>query len=200
MMPLPLEAGPLSKAGTALSIFQKRHSSVGLLMELHLNSTHLYALGLGFALGIFLFLLSVRGHWNTSRDFKRYKKMLSDKMELEQRQIIDLTAERDRLLKDNENMRVKVQQLNERSDNKVNREMEIYARAEKQMMINAPGFAPAWELAKHNALGQLTEEERGNSLPQRLFRKLIGGGAGGVQNLPSEATASKNGSHAENGA
>ncbi len=151
-------------------------------------------------MGLFLFFLSARGHWNTTREFKRYKKMLSDKMELEQRQISDLTGERDRLLKDNENLRVKVIQLNERSDNKVNREMEIFARAEKQMMINAPGFAPAWELAKHNAQNQLAEEERGNSLPQRLFRKLIGGGTPVVQTLPAESSATKNGSHAENGA
>jgi hypothetical protein len=100
-------------------------------------------------------------------------------------------------MKDNENLRVKVVQLNERTDNKANREMEIYARAEKQMMINAPGFAPAWELAKHSAQSQLTEEERGNSLPQRLFRKLMGTGPV-VQTLPAEASASKNGSHADN--
>jgi hypothetical protein len=168
-------------------------------MHLDLNATHAWALGIGFALGIFLFFLSARSHWNTTREFKRYKKMLSDKLELEQRQINDLTGERDRLQKDNENLRVKVVQLNERTDNKVQREMEIYARAEKQMMINAPGFAPAWELAKHNATSQLSEEERGNSLPQRLFRKLIGGGTAG-QALPAEATSSKNGTHSENGA
>src|ERR1700692_4032326 len=129
------------KRCATLSIFQNCHSRVSFHMELFLNSTHLYALGLGFALGLLLFFLSARGHWKTSREFKRYKKMLSDKMELEQRQITDLTSERDRLLKENENMRVKVVQLNERSDNKLTREMEIYARAEKQMMINAPGFA-----------------------------------------------------------
>ena len=169
-------------------------------MDLHLNSTHLYALGLGFVVGFFLFLLSFRAHWKTNGEFKRYKKMLSDKMELEQKQIIDLTSERDRLTKDNENLRVKVVQLNERTDNKVNREMEIYARAEKQMMINAPGFAPAWELAKHSAQNQLTEEERGNSLPQRLFRKLIGGGTTTtVQTLPMESATTKNGSHSDNG-
>lgn len=169
-------------------------------MDLHLTSSHLYALGLGLVIGLFLWFLSFRAHWRTNGEFKRYKKMLSDKMELEQNQIIELTGERDRLLKDNENLRVKVMQLNERSDNKLTREMEIYARAEKNMMINAPGFAPAWELAKHNAQNQLTEEERGNSLPQRLFRKLVGGAAAPAQALPAETVANKNGTHAENGA
>ena len=138
----------------------------------------------------------LKPRYNSHRE---YKKMLSDKMELEQKQIANLTGDRDRLAKDNENLRVKVIQLNERSDNKLTREMEIFARAEKQMMINAPGFAPAWELAKHNAQNQLAEEERGNSLPQRLFRKLVGGGST-QQTLPAEAQAGKNGTHAENGA
>lgn len=146
-------------------------------MHLDLNSTHFWALGLGFALGAVLLFFSMRNHWRTNREFRRYKTMLSDKLELEQKQISDLTGERDRLLKDNENLRVKVMQLNERADNKTARELEIYARAEKQMMISAPGFAPAWEIAKTNAAGQLTEEERGSSLPQRIFRKLIGGGS-----------------------
>src|SRR5262245_31354594 len=113
-------------------------------MHLELNSTHLWALGIGLALGVLLLLFSMRSHWRTIRDFKRYKHMLSDKLELEQRQLKDLGSERDRLLKDNENLRVKVLQLNERADNKLARDLEIFARAEKQMKINAPGFAGAW--------------------------------------------------------
>ncbi|MCE9518794.1 MAG: hypothetical protein K8R87_04425 [Verrucomicrobia bacterium] len=165
-------------------------------MNLELNSTHLWALALGFALGALLLFFSLRGHWRTSREFKRYKNMLSDKLELEQKQLTELSKERERLLKDNENLRVKVVQLNERADNKLARDLEVYARAEKQMKINAPGFAGAWELAKESAQNQITEEERGNSLPQRIFRKLIGGAAPVSQNLPVESNA-KNGTAAE---
>ena len=157
-------------------------------MDLHLNSTHLWALVVGFAIGAVLLFFSMRSHWRTSREFKRYKNMLSDKLELEQRQIKDIGTERDRLLKENENLRVKVQQLNERADNKLARDLEIYARAEKQMKINAPGFAGAWELAKETAHNQVSEEEKGASLPQRIFRKLIGG-ASPAQNITAEATA-----------
>lgn len=146
-------------------------------MELHLNSSHFYALGIGFALGLVLLFFSVRGHWRTSREFRRYKKMLSDKMELDQRQSGDLIKERDRLTKENENLRLQVARLNDRSDNRLDRELEICARAERQMNINAPGFAPAWEIAKSQALAQLVEEEKGSSLPQRIFRKLTGGGS-----------------------
>jgi hypothetical protein len=165
-------------------------------MHLELNSTHLWAGVIGFAIGALLFFFSARSHWRTSREFKRYKNMLSDKLELEQKQMGELTKERERLLKDNENLRVKVVQLNERADNNLSRDLEVYARAEKQMKINAPGFAGAWELAKENAQSQLAEEERGSSLPQRIFRKLLGGGSAAAQPAPAETTA-KNGAAAE---
>lgn len=164
-------------------------------MNLHLDSTHLWALIIGFVIGLLLYISSFRAHWKTKAEFRRYKKMLSDKMDLEHKQLSDLTKERERLTKESENMRLQISRLNDRTDNKLQREMEIYARAEKQMNINAPGFAPAWEIAKSQALTQLETEEKGNSFPQRIFRKLVGGG---TTALPAEATAhgtttSKNG-------
>ncbi|MFZ4765061.1 MAG: hypothetical protein ACOYMN_08905 [Roseimicrobium sp.] len=162
-------------------------------MDLHLNNTHLWALVIGFTLGFLLFISQVRAHWKTRGEFRRYKKMLGDKMEIEHRQLTELNKERDRTAKENEHLRLQVSRLNERSDNKLQREMEIYARAEKQMTINAPGFAPAWEIAKTQALAQIETEEKGSSFPQRIFRKLVGGGSQVA--LPSDTTTSaKNGS------
>lgn len=164
-------------------------------MNLHLDWIHLWALIIGFVLGLLLYISSFRAHWKTKTEFRRYKKMLSDKMDLEHKQLSDLQKERERIGKENESMRLQISRLNDRSDNKLQREMEIYARAEKQMTINAPGFAPAWEIAKSQALTQLETEERGNSFPQRIFRKLVGNTTAA---LPAEATAhatSKNGSN-----
>lgn len=163
-------------------------------MDLHLTTLHLWALVLGFALGFLLFLAQFRAHWKTKGEFRRYKKMLGDKMELEHRQLNEMNKDKERLTKENENLRLQVNRLNDRTDNKLQREMEIYARAEKQMTINAPGFAPAWEIAKSQALAQLEAEEKGNSFPQRIFRKLVGGSSHVA--LPAEAvasTTSKNG-------
>jgi hypothetical protein len=165
-------------------------------MDLHLTTLHLWALLIGFALGFLLFIAQFRAHWNTKGEFRRYKKMLGDKMELEHRQLTDLNKEREKFTKENENLRIQVGRLNDRTDNKLQREMEIYARAEKQMMINAPGFAPAWEIAKSQALAQLEAEEKGNSFPQRIFRKLVGTTGA----LPAEAAhsaTSKNGASAD---
>ncbi len=163
-------------------------------MNLHLDWIHFWALILGFAIGFLLFFSSFRAHWKTKSEFRRYKKMLGDKMELEHKQLSDLTREREKYTKENENLRLQISRLNDRPENKLQREMEIYARAEKQMTINAPGFAPAWEIAKSQALAQIETEEKGNSFPQRIFRKLVGGGT--TTALPAEATASKNGSSA----
>ena len=46
------------------------------------------------------------------------------------------------------------------------------------MVVNAPGFAPAWESAKDAAHHELREEEQGKSLPRRIFRKFFAGGGG----------------------
>lgn len=144
----------------------------------------------GFLLGAVFLVISLYNHWKTKREFKRYKLHLSDKLELDAKQLAESNKERARLAQENENMRVQVARLNERSDNKLQRELEIMARAEKQMLINAPGFAPAWEMAKSNALSQLQGEESGQSLPQKIFRKLMGtGGQGNVVALPSEAAS-----------
>ncbi|MDZ4404909.1 hypothetical protein [Prosthecobacter sp.] len=154
------------------------------------TNTFLY----GFVLcGIFL-VQSLWAHWKTKRELKRYKGMLSDKLDLDSKQSQDLTKERAALKQENENLRMQIARLNERADNKMQRELEILARAEKQMVISAPGFAPAWEMAKSTALGQLEHEEKGQSFPQKVYRKLIGSGStqSNVALPESAANAAKN--------
>ncbi len=134
---------------------------------------------LGFLLGAVFLVLALFSHWRTKREFKRYQRHLSDKLELDSRNIQELNKERARLSQENEHLRLQVGRLNEKPDNKLHRELEILARAEKHMMINAPGFAPAWEMAKSQAMSQLETEEKGLSFPQKIFRKLLGPGSGG---------------------
>lgn len=112
----------------------------------------------------------------TKFEFSRYKRHLSDKLELEAKTIQTLRNEKDQVGKENENLRIKAAQAGEQPLNKLERELEILARAEKHMMINAPGFAPAWETAKSHSLAEIQEEEAGNTLPKRIFRKFFGTG------------------------
>lgn len=142
-----------------------------------LTPANTFFIGLGLS-GIFL-VMSIFGHWKTKREFRRYKTHLSDRLELDAKQLQDNNKEKTRLAQEAENLRMQVARLNERPDNKMQRELEILARAEKHMMINAPGFAPAWEMAKSQALSQIETEERGNSFPQKIFRALKGSGQSG---------------------
>lgn len=150
--------------------------------------TPINTFGMGFALGCVFLLLALYNHWRTKVEFRRYKTHLSDKLELDARQIQETNKERARLAQENEHLRLQIARLNERPDNKLHRELEILARAEKHMMINAPGFAPAWEMAKAQAMSQMETEEKGMSFPQKIFRKLMGPSAGGATAaLPAES-------------
>ena len=73
----------------------------------------------------------------------------------------------------NENLRIKVANLNQYPDKRLQRELEVYARAEKFMVSNSPGFPAVWEEAKRNAITGLQDEETGRSLPKRVFNALL---------------------------
>ena len=155
----------------------------------------------GFLLGSVFLVMALWNHWKTKREFARYKTHLSDKLELDSRNLQDLNKERTRLAQENENLRVQIARLNEKPDNKLQRELEVLARAEKHMMMNAPGFAPAWEMAKSQAASSLQSEETGQSFPQRIFRKLLGSSpSGGGSSSGSESTAGAGGKNMDSGA
>lgn len=159
---------------------------------LEIFSNPLYTFGMGFGLGVVFLTMAIFNHWKTKGEFKRYKSHLSDKLELDARQLQDTNKERARLSQENENLRIQVNRLNEKTDNKLARELEILARAEKHMLINAPGFAPAWEMAKSQALSQIETEEKGMSFPQKIFRKLLGpNGTAGTAALPENGNGTK---------
>ena len=131
----------------------------------------------GLALGLLFFSLSFWSHFKTKRELRRYKKLLSDKLELEARQYEVIRKEKDAVTKENEHLRVRVQQLMEKPDQKISRDLETLTRAEKRMVLQAPGFAPAWEAAKAQASEELAAEDSGKSLPKRLFNRLFGNSA-----------------------
>ena len=128
----------------------------------------------GFYTGCVLLLIALYHHLKLKLDHTRYKRMLSDKLELEARQYESVRKEKESIGKENENLRVRVQQLMEKPDQKITRDLETFTRAEKRMMMQAPGFAAAWETAKAQASEELAAEDAGKSLPKRLFNRLFG--------------------------
>ncbi len=128
----------------------------------------------GLSLGLLFFFFSAWAHFKTKRELRRYRKHLSDKLELEARQYEIVRREKDGVAKENENLRLRIGQLNEKPEQKMLRDLEVLSRAEKRMILQAPGFAGAWEGAKTAAIEELTAEDQGRSLPKRIFTRLFG--------------------------
>jgi hypothetical protein len=143
----------------------------------------------GLLLGLLFFVLSAWAHFKTKRDFRRYRKHLSDKLDLDAAQLEALKKERESVLKENENLRLRIGMMGEKPDQKILRDLEVLTRAEKRMVIRAPGFAPAWETAKSEAADELAHEEMGKSLPKRFFNRLFGSPA--LKLLDAEPHASE---------
>jgi hypothetical protein len=132
----------------------------------------------GFYLGLFLCFLALYNYFRLKGEMSRFRRHLSDKLEIEAETMKKIKGEQDNLRRENESLRIKVNALNELPDRKMSRDLEVYARAEKKMLIQVPGFAPAWETAKSEAHTELVEEETGRSAPRRIFSRLFGGNAG----------------------
>lgn len=136
----------------------------------------------GFVLGFTFCVLSLISHWKTKGELRRLKGHLSDKLEIEAEKLAEMKGKLDTLKQENENLRMKVNSGRVQSDiASLERELEIFARAEKAMVLNAPGFAPAWEKAKEGALAEIENEESGKSLPRRLFKKFFSRGGSSVE-------------------
>jgi cell division protein FtsB len=132
-------------------------------------------------------------------ELARFRRHLSDRLEIEADAMRKIKGETESLKKENESLRVKVNALNDQPERKLGRDLEIYARAERQMLIQVPGFAPAWETAKSAAHNDIAEEEAGRSAPKRLFSRLFGGGPSQtVVALPAESS-SKSANESSNG-
>ena len=139
---------------------------------------------LGFYFGCIFLIIACYNYLRLKGEFGRFRRHLSDKLEIEAESMKKIKAEQEGLRKENESLRVKVNALNEIPDRKLQRDLEVYARAEKRMLINAPGFAPAWETAKSDAHSELAEEEAGKAAPKRIFARLFGGGNSSTAALP----------------
>ncbi len=127
----------------------------------------------GLLLGLIFLALALYRIVRLKGEIKRYKRHLSDKLEIEAEAVQKIRGEVERLKKENEHLRVKVASLNDSSDRRLERDLEIYARAERRMMVGVPGFAGPWENAKHDALLEIQGEEAGQSLPKRVFARLF---------------------------
>jgi hypothetical protein len=174
-------------------------SSALLLAQVKLDSSvFLDRFALGFYLATIFTIIALYHLIRARGELSRFRRHLSDRLEIESDAMRKMKMDLEGLKKENESLRVKVNALNEQPERKLQRDLEIYARAEKRMLINVPGFAPAWETAKTEAHNELAEEEAGRSAPKRLFTRLFGGGSPTVA-LPGRGDDSKATVDSENG-
>jgi hypothetical protein len=138
-----------------------------------LNHHFYLGLGVGVVLGLIGIAFAVLRLWDTKGEVKRLKRHLADKLELEAEATNRLRLDLQELKQQNENLRIKVANLNQYPDRRLQRELEIYARAERFMVSSSPGFPAVWEEAKRNAITGLEEEESGKSFPKRVFNALL---------------------------
>lgn len=153
-------------------------------------------LAIGFYFGLFLLAIAIYHLLRLRGELSRFRRHLSDKLEIEADMMKKVKVDQERLREENVSLKIKVNALNELPDRKLQRDLEIYARAEKKMLIQVPGFAPAWETAKAESHTELMEEESGRSAPRRIFSRLFGGGgSSNNQALPARAEAPTTASH-----
>jgi len=138
-----------------------------------LNHHFYWGLGIGAFLGLIGVTFAVLRLFDTKGEVKRLKRHLSDKLELEAEATNRLRHDLQDLKQQNENLRIKVANLNQFPDKRLQRELEIYARAERFMVSSSPGFPAVWEETKRSAVAGLKQEENGNSLPKRVFNALL---------------------------
>jgi cell division protein FtsB len=148
------------------------------------NSIFLQPFALGLYLGLVFTALAAYRVIRLKLELGSYKRHLSDKLEIEAEQLHKIKREQETLRKENENLRIKVASLNENPDKRACRDLEVFARAEKRMLVSVPGFAPAWEGAKSAALSEIQDEEAGKNTPKSVFSKIFGGSVEG--NAPAK--------------
>ena len=151
----------------------------------------LHPFALGFYTGCIFLLIALYHQVRLKMEHARYRRMLSDKMEIDATAVSKQKGELEALRKESENLRIKVQSLSAQPEQKLAREVEIFARAEKKMTVAAPGFASPWEQAKQAAWQELSEEETGKSAPRTLFQRFFGGTSEPTRSLPANSESAK---------
>jgi hypothetical protein len=137
--------------------------------------THPFALGLYAGLAVALLVRTQL--FLARRDLRK-----SDQSQLAQMKTLTeafhaLQTELKGTQAESENLRIKIQSLLQTPERQKLRLLEVLNRAEQRLTVSAPGFAPAWQTAKNEALQELEAEERGRSAPKQVLHQLLATGS-----------------------
>ncbi len=137
-------------------------------------------------LGIMLIIASAVGGYFLSyiksrfevRKYKKelaeYKDHLNRQMKITNEGSKNLEKDLQKLQKENENLRISVKTLGQKPGRAELRLLNIYDGALRKMMLKAPGFSSAWEVALQEAEVEYEENEKGfKSIIKKVFGPSI---------------------------
>jgi Fe-S cluster assembly iron-binding protein IscA len=133
-------------------------------------------------LGILVVIASVAVGWILSyiksrfevraikTELKIFQEHLNRQMKLTSEGSKNLEKALEKLKKENENLRISVQTLGQKPGHAEIRLLNIYDGALRRMMLKAPGFSSAWEVALQEAELDYEENEKGfKSIIKKVF-------------------------------
>lgn len=113
------------------------------------NFMELFLIGLG--IGLLLFIISLinnaRLKSKHKKEIQKIKHIVTQKMDLESDSLTQLKSEIKSLREQNENLRVSLRSMSQKTTKKEMTRLQIYERGIEIMYLKAPGFAPAWQTA-----------------------------------------------------
>lgn len=131
---------------------------------------------LGWVLSYLKSLLVIRKH---KKELAEYKVHLERQMKITNAGNKSLVDEVTSLKKDNENLRISVKTLGQKPGRAELRLLNIYDRALRRMMLQAPGFSSAWESALQESEREYEENETGL---KSIVGKVFGSGSSSGSN------------------
>ena len=125
------------------------------------------ATAVGYFIGVIKSGFTIRKH---KKELDEYKEHLERQMRLTSEGSRNLEQELASLKKDNENLRISVQTLGQKPGRAEIRLLNIYDGALRKMMLKAPGFSSAWEIALQEAEREYEDNEKGfKSILNKVF-------------------------------
>ncbi|MEA2099872.1 MAG: hypothetical protein U9P72_07070 [Campylobacterota bacterium] len=119
------------------------------------------------------------------QEIKELKNHLNRQMEITSEGNKNIEKELSKLKKENENLRISVQSLGQKPGRAEIRLLNIYDVALRKMMLKAPGFSSAWEVALQESEKEYEESERGI---KSIIKKVFGPS---ITNIPEEQPSQK---------
>jgi len=127
--------------------------------------------------GVGYFISYIKSRFEISgykKELKEFQDHLNRQMKITGEGNKNLEDELAKLKSDNENLRISVQTLGQKPGRAEIRLLNIYDGALRRMMLKAPGFSSAWEVALQEAETEYEENEKGfKSIIKKVFGPSI---------------------------